>query len=346
MKKLIITLICVILIAFGGLFGVFKMQTGAVDTKDHGIKTIKIKTGSGISDIASALKKEDLIKSEFFFKSLIKLNGNGDKLKAGTYAFSRDMDADKIIDIIVSGKVAGKTFSVTAGQSTYKIAATLEKAGICSKKEFFKEVEHGKFNYKFIKSLPRGSNRLEGYLYPDTYNIPLDGGAHEAIDAMLTQFDKVIYSKYSKNMDDKTLFKTITMASIIERESQKTDDKAKVADVINNRIKKGMHLQMDSIISYIKNEDKVIASYSDIAVKSAYNPYKNKGLPPGPICSPSIESIEAALNPAGTSYLFFVNSDKLDGSLAFSKNDKAFEKDKKAFEKAYKEYIKEHPEKK
>ena len=142
-----------------------------------------------------------------------------------------------------------------------------------------------------------------------SYSIPLKVGAHEAIDAMLNQFDKVVYEKYASKVEKKGMkfFNVITTASIIERESQKKEDKAKVADVIYNRIKKGMYLQMDSIISYIKNEDKVIASYSDIAVESAYNPYKNKGLPPGPICSPSIDSIEAALNPAGTTYLFFVN---------------------------------------
>lgn len=348
MKKLIITLIIVAIVVLGGIYGFFKNQIQAVDSSSHGIKIVNIKTGSGTDEIASQLKKENLIKNETVFKLLVKIKGSESDFKAGSYAFSQDMDSEKIIDVIAKGKVAGKTFSVIPGQSLGKIAAALENGNICSKKEFFKEVEKGKFNYRFMKLLPKGTRRLEGFLYPDTYSIPLKAGAHEAIDAMLNQFDKVVYEKYASKVEKKGMkfFNVITTASIIERESQKKEDKAKAADVIYNRIKKGMYLQMDSIISYIKNEDKVIASYSDIAVESAYNPYKNKGLPPGPICSPSIDSIEAALNPAGTTYLFFVNSPKLDGSLAFSENDKDFEKNKAAFEKAYKKYLKEHPKKK
>lgn len=348
MKKKIVAFILFLVLIAGGFVGFIKFQTKAVDTSEHGIKIIRIKEGNGVSEIASVLKASNLIKNETAFKLLVKIKGSASKFKAGTYAFSQDMPADKIIDIISEGKVAGKTFSVIAGQSLDKIATSLENAKICSKRDFFREVSKGNFKHDFVKLLPKGGTRLEGVLYPDTYNIPLDGGAHEAIEVMLDQFDKVIYQKYKKEAEkkDKDFYKLLITASIIERESQKREDKAKVADVIYNRLQKGMFLQMDSIISYIKKEDKVIASYSDIAVDSSYNPYKNKGLPPGPICSPSPESIEAALNPAGTKNLFFVNSEKLDGSLAFSENDEDFEKDKKAFEKAYAKYLKEHPNKK
>ena len=192
--------------------------------------------------------------------------------------------------------------------------------------------------------LPKGANRLEGFLWPDTYSIPVEGGAHEAIDIMLKGFEENVYEKYKDKIAEKKLdfYDTIVKASIIEREALKEKDKAKVSSVIDNRIKKGMYLQMDSILSYIHKEDKVIASYKDLKVNSNYNPYKNKGLPPGPICSPGIESIEAAIDPADTDYLYFVNSEKLDGSLTFCETDAQFSKAKDAFEKAYAEYTKKN----
>ena len=162
---------------------------------------------------------------------------------------------------------------------------------------------------------------------------------------MLAQYEKVYNEKYSQ-VAPKDIHKIMTVASIVEREAKTDEDKKNVASVIYNRIKVGMPLQMDSILAYITGEDKIKASLEDTKVESNYNPYKNKGLPPGPICSPGEKAIDAALNPPKTDYLYFVATEKLDGTNVFSETYEEFLKDKAKFNKAYKEYIKKHPGKK
>ena len=230
----------------------------------------------------------------------------------------------------------------------FKTLNAMEKAKVINKTDFYNEIENGKFNYEFIKELPKGKNRLEGFLYPDTYNAPADATPHQVIDMMLKNFDRVFKKEYYEKIKErkKSLMEIITIASIVEREAKTKEDKKKVASVIYNRLKAGMPLQMDSILAYITGEEKIKASLKDTQVDSKYNPYKNKGLPPGPICSPGKDSIEAAINPDETEYLYFVASDKLDGTNVFSKTYEEFLKDKAKFDKAYAEYRKKNPDKK
>lgn len=319
--------------------------TRPVDSGDDSVVIVNIQQGSGSSVIAGILKENDLIKSELAFKVEARIGNKSANFKAGTYAFSKSMSTGKIIDTIVSGKTAGKTFTVAEGQALYKLADQLDSEGIVDKKEFYKEVENGKFDYDFIKYLPDGPTRLEGFLYPDTYEVAVDASAHDVIDIMLKRFDNVIGKDYYKQAKEKnkTIYEIITAASVIQKEAGSVDEMKKVSSVIENRIKKDMPLQMDSIISYINKDDKIRATYSDIAVDSDYNPYTNKGLPPGPICSPGKDAIDAALSPDTTKYIYFVASSKMDGTNVFSETYKEFLKNKKAFDKAYEKYVKEHP---
>lgn len=325
--------IAVIAVCFAAAY----ISCSPVDKSEKTAVLVTVEQGSGSSLIASALKEKNLIKSEAAFKLRAKMTGKTDDFKAGTYALNKSMSTGEIIAVIASGETAGKTFTVAEGQPIYKMAEQLDSAGIVDKKDFYNEIENGKFDYPFMKYLPEGTARLEGFLYPDTYEVAVDADAHEVLDVMLKRFNQVIGS-------DKDIFETVIKASVIQKEAGNTDEMKKVSSVIDNRIKKGMPLQMDSIISYIHKEDKIRATYSDIDVESDYNPYKNKGLPPGPICSPGKDAIDAAKNPDSTKYIYFVASYKMNGTNVFSTNYKDFLKDKKAFDKAYEKYIKEHPE--
>lgn len=320
----------------------------AVDkTNGKGI-LIEIKNGSSTSTIADTLYEKGTIRSKFFFKLNSKIMGYNGKYHAGSYIVKKSMSMKEQMDIIKSGKTTGKIFTVADGNSLPKTVAALEKLGIIKKEDFYKEIENGVFNYEFIKGLPKGKNRLEGFLYPDTYSVELNANAHKIIDAMLKNFDKVFKKEYYETIknQNKSVLEIITVASIVEREAKTPEDKKKVASVIYNRLKAGMPLQMDSILAYITGEEKIKASLEDTKVDSKYNPYKNKGLPPGPICSPGKASIEAAINPDTTEYMYFVASEKLDGTNVFSKTYEEFLKDKEKFDKAYKEYIKKNPGKK
>lgn len=348
MKKAIIAGIIIVFALIIGAFS-FVIVGGKPVEKGNDEQVIFIVAeGDTAPVIAGKLKDADLIRSELAFKIKAKLSGNESKFQAGTYSLNKGMAANRIIWLFANGKTAGKSFRITEGQALYKIAAALEDQEICTQKEFYHEVEKGKFDYPFMKMLPKGAARLEGFLWPDTYSIGLNEGAHEAVDQMLSAFEQNVYNVYKDEIAEKKLdfYKTIVKASIIEREGSFEEDKKKVSSVIDNRLKKDMYLQMDSILSYIHQEDKVIATYGDLKVDSKYNPYKNKGLPPGPICSPGTDSINAAINPDKTNYIFFVNSEKLDGSLTFAETEKEFMKAKEAFEKAYAKYLKENEVKK
>jgi UPF0755 protein len=343
-KKVIIGIIAVVAVIIIAAFAFMIIGGRPVDPGNDETVYVNIVDGSTSDQIAEQLEKQGLIRSATVFKIKAKMGGDDSKFKSGAYAINKGMTTNHIIYLIANGKTAGKTFRVTEGQAIYKMAKELEDQEICTQSEFLHEVEKGKFDYPFMKMLPKGANRLEGFLWPDTYSIPVNGGAHEAIDMMLKGFEDNVYNKYKDEISNKKLdfYKTIVKASIIEREASFEEDKAKVSSVIDNRLAKDMFLQMDSILSYIHQEDKVIASYKDLEVDSDFNPYKNKGLPPGPICSPGAESINAAINPADTNYLFFVNSPKLDGSLTFCEDEKQFVKAKADFEKAYSDYLKKN----
>lgn len=348
MKKLIIIVAAVIVAGIVAVNIYLAVMGRPIDENAKNSIVVTIEEGSGTASIATQLKDEDLIRSEFAFKLKSKLSFRDGKYQAGAYAFTRAMSMNEMQKQIASGETAGKTFQVLEGMTIDKVAEQLSGQGICSKEDFYHEVEHGSFDYDFMKYLPEGATRLEGFMFPNTYEVAISAGAHDVIDIMLRETEKVLeegdYEAKAKE-EGSNIYDIITVASIIEREASLAEDKPKVASVIYNRLDTGMYLQMDSIIAYITKEEKIKATYGDINVASDYNPYKNYGLPPGPICSPGKESIEAALTPSKTDYLFFVTTPDMDGSLAFSKTYEAFLKDKEAFDEAYREFIKENPDK-
>jgi len=197
-------------------------------------------------------------------------------------------------------------------------------------------MENRSFDYAFMNGLPSGSDRLEGFLFPETYEIYVSATAHDIVDKMLSQFDKVFTEDCYKRAEElgMSVRDIITIASIIEREARIDEDRSLVASVIYNRLDINMSLQMCSTVQYILGDPKAVLSTADTQIDHPYNTYQNPGLPPGPICSPGEASIMAALYPADTDYIYFVVSEKLDGSHAFSSNYNQFLKDKEAYQNA------------
>lgn len=344
-KKKIGILIGIIAVVVIGFFVTLSVMGGPVDKNDTELTVITVEQGSSTGTIAATLEKKGLIKNTFIFKLKSKLGGYDGEYKAGQYAISKSMSMKEQMELIKSGKTVGQMFTIPDGNTLEKNANLLAESEIVTAEEFLNEAANGDFDYEFLKDIPKRANRLEGFLYPESYQVDLDADAHDVIDVMLKQFDSIFTDEYYEKAEklDKSILEVMTVASIIEREAKTDEDKKKVASVIYNRLEEGMPLQMDSILAYITGEEKIKASLADTQVESDYNPYTNKGLPPGPICSPGKASIEAALNPADTDYLYFVATDKLDGTNVFSETYEEFLKDKAAFDKAYKEYIKKNP---
>ncbi|MGC4045511.1 MAG: endolytic transglycosylase MltG [Armatimonas sp.] len=190
------------------------------------------------------------------------------------------------------------------GYTLEKMAARLiEKKVLPEETTFLKlATTQGK---TFKASFPLPAN-LEGYLFPDTYNFPPKADEKKIIQMLLTTFDKKVASKITES--GKPLKETMIKASLIEREAEVEEDRAKIAGVIENRLKKGMRLQIDATVQYALPEHKSRLLFADLKFKSPYNTYLVKGLPPGPICNPGIPSVEAALQPEKSNYMFYVAS--------------------------------------
>ncbi len=335
--KKALTILIVILLILIALSATLLIINRPKDRNDNTFVIVKIEAGSSTDDIARALHKKGVISSVSKYKLVSKLWRYDGKYKAGSFSVSPSMRSSDIAQTISKGVSSTKNFTIPEGYTLEQIAKKLDKEGIVNKDKFLDVARHGDFSkFSFLKGAQSGDNHLEGYLFPDTYAVDLDADETQIITTMLNQYDKVFTKKYRERAKELNLTENqiIIIASLIERESQYDGDRAKIASVIYNRIKAGMPLQIDATIQYALGKTKENLSIDDTKIDSPFNTYTNKGLPPGPICSPGKKSIKAALYPEDTDFLYYVVSEKLDGTHNFSKDYNQFLKDKDAYSKA------------
>lgn len=319
-KKLFLVLIIAILI--GGFLYIEDVKKAT--SQDNAInKSIDIASGSSIGDISRILKQNDLIKNELVFKVYSKLSKKGSQYKAGMYELNTGMDQDDIMNELVKG---GKfktsvSFTIPEGFELKQIADRLESVGLIDKEEFLELTSNSdnfKDEYNFLKDLPSDST-LEGYLYPNTYEVFEDASEEDIIKKMLDSFKTVYTSEIETKGKDLGMDtnQIITLASIIEREAVLEKERFTMSGVFHNRLNSDMPLQSCATVQYALGERKPVLSNKDVQIKSNYNTYINSGLPPAPISSPGIESIKAAVEPEDIDYLFFVRTGD-DGSHTFT----------------------------
>lgn len=285
--------------------------------------TITVESGDTARDISHNLKQNGVIKSETLFNFLSRLGGKSQEFKTGRFILKKGTGYAELFEILSTSPVAEGEVWVTVpeGYELRQIADELEKAGLINRTIFYDEIENGSFEYDFINEIPKRENRLEGYLFPDTYLFSPTDGEHTIINAMLERFNEVFNENYKKRAEalGMSTDEIITLASIIEREAVGDSDRELVSSVFHNRLKsKEMpYLQSCATIQYILKERKSVLSVSDTKIKSPYNTYINEGLPIGPIASPGEKAIYAALYPQKSDYLFFVLDSS--GSHRFAK---------------------------
>lgn len=280
---------------------------------------VYIPKGVSFSTIANTFKEKGLIRDEKIFIVVGKILGIERKARAGYYVITPDMTALDIIKRLLEGKIVEYTVTVVPGDSLYEIA---EKLSVINK-EFKEEFWTVAKDKKFLKTLGIEAPSLEGYLYPDTYIFPKGMSIEEMIKIMVKRMWEV-YDENLKKLTEKkgfTVNQILTLASIIEKEAKIEQEKPLISAVYHNRLKLGMPLQADPTAIYGVKRFREGVSKKDLKNKTPYNTYIIKGLPPGPIASPSKSSIVAALNPAKVSYLYFVS--KGDGSHEFSTDYKS-----------------------
>ena len=277
-----------------------------------------VKKGQSDSQIAKNLEEQGIIRSSYFFRIYVTVFGMHANLRAGKYSLSGSMSLYKIAKRIVSGDVIKEKMTFIEGWDAKDIARYLAQKQLYSKEKFLNSVSKDYTEeFTFLSDKPKELS-VEGYLFPDTYEISSDESADDVVKNMLANFDKKVTPDIRQQIAEqkKSVFEIITMASIIEKEVRNMDDKKIISGILWKRIRVGMPLQVDSTINYITRKDDPGVAIKDTKVDSLYNTYKYKGLPLGPISNPGLDSIMAAIYPKETSYWFYLSASS--GKTIFS----------------------------
>lgn len=298
--------------------------------------TVTIEKGMGSSQIADLLEQKGIIKHGLFFKGYLKWVHEGSSFKAGTYNVSPGDTYDTLISRMNAGDVVKEetvVFTIPEGYTADQVADKLAAAWNQKAEVFLKLIDSGE-GLEAVSALGIPENkelrhRLEGYLFPETYELAKDSTPQEVIEAMLEQLSKKLDTipEWKAKLANRglSLHELLTVASLVEREVVVDSERPLVAGVIYNRLDKGQKLEIDATVQYLLDKQKERLYEKDLKVDSPYNTYRNEGLPPGPISSPGLASIEAALTPEASEYYFYVT--KKDGSQGH------------LFAKTYKEHL-------
>ena len=320
MKYFMIALLVIVLV--GGFFtwNYIKGETQPVDTAQTELVSFEIEQGASVKEVSKALEEEGIIRNSKLFNFYLKFK-NVSGFKSGLYHVSKSMTLDEIIAEL-SGQGKDKDQNATKvlireGEQLTEIAKEVEKSTKYTAEDFMAKVQDEDFlRYlvqKFPKLLTQSYNGyqvkyvLEGYLFPATYDMNDSKTLQMLITEMIAKTDEVMSKYYDKILaSDYTLQEIMALASLIEKEGTKLEDRKKISSVFHNRIKENMKLQTDVSVQYALGEHKEALSLSDLEVDSPYNLYQNYGVGPGPYNSPSEDSIVAALEPEKTDYLYFL----------------------------------------
>ncbi len=287
-----------------------------------------IESGELPADIATKLKNEGFISDSDIFLTLLKCRHASEKIQAGDHALRRNMTMDEVVIALEKGIQRGISVTITPGWRAEQIADYLATLNLpqFNKDEFLRLVKQGNFDYDFLRDRPKDApSTVEGYLYPETYQVLQAITSEQLINRFLSEFDKRITPdmRQAATARNLTLYQVVTMASIVEREAVKKEEAPIIASVYYNRVKKKMLLNADPTVQYAigyqaktKQWWPVVSLQEYSKVDSPYNTYLYAGMPPGPICEPSLNSITAALEPANTGYLYFLA--KGDGTHVFA----------------------------
>ena len=293
--------------------------------------SVTITEGESLGDVTAELKEKGLVKYGYLFQLFASFTHKAEKITAGSYELSTVMDYSALLNNISSTSAYRETVTVTIpeGYTVEEIFKLMENKGVCSYNDLLKVAQEETFDFDFLKDVKTTKEkRLEGYLFPDTYEFYKGADAKNVINTMLKNFDERFDSKMEAEMQLLGYSKNdiIIMASIIEKETDGGDQR-NIASVLQNRLKntwatpKG-YLQVDSTIQYLLKERKKKLTDKDLEIDSPYNTYKNPGLPIGPICNPGLTAIQAALAPNKTNYYYFMLGK--DGTTHFFDTEAAF----------------------
>ena len=331
-KSVLMVMLLMLIFVLSGCAQVLEKYNEPVDIASTEEVLFTVPSGATTTSIANALFDRALIQNVNAFKLNVKQMEVDGKMKAGDYKLSKAMTASEIIQKLVDGEIYVETvtFTIPEGYEVRQIVDKLEAEGLVNREVFLEALETAPYDYRFLEGIDR-SRLLEGYLFPDTYTIKAGASEVAIIDMMLKRFDQVFTDAYYERTAELglTVDEVVRLASIIEREARVKDEFARVSSVFHNRLEIGMLLQSCATVQFILQERKEVLLFADIAIDDPYNTYLDAGLPPSPIASPGELAISSALYPEDTKYLYFVTTEKNDGSHYFNETLEGHNRDAK-----------------
>lgn len=278
---------------------------------------INIKKGESLSTIAEMLEDSGVIENRDVFKFFAKISRIEGKLQAGRYELYKNSNEYQVLDKIHKGRVILKPVTIPEGLTYKQIASKIKKSADIDSALFVRLCE----NAEILKEYKIPAKNAEGFLFPETYYISDETDEEDIVRMMLDKFsERLPDSMFASNDFKFSKYQYIILASMIEKEAKLKEEKPLIAGVYYNRLKKGMLLQCCATVFYSLNKVGGKLTYRDLEFSSPYNTYKNPGLPPSPICSPSISSVMSVLKPVQSNFLFYVSNG--DGTHTFTVNYK------------------------
>ena len=316
-KRLLVLLVVLILVAAGLAFWgrnrILSPYRGFAGPE----VIVELEQGSSVAAIANRLAAEGVIPDALTFRIAARLNGYDRKLQAGEYRFAGEATPYDVMLRLAAGDTYRRPVTFPEGLTVVEMGAVFERSELGSADDFVQAAVPS-----LIAELDPGAHSLEGYLFPDTYTLSRRAGAAEFVRAMVMRFGKAFDSALRDEATARgmSVRDVVTLASLIEKETGRADERATVSAVYHNRLRIGMPLQCDPTVIYalmLARKWNGNLRRVDLEMNSPYNTYRVKGLPPTPIASPGRASLEAALRPADIDYLYFVSRN--DGSHVFAK---------------------------
>lgn len=286
---------------------------------------ITINQGASAGAIYHQLQSYSVLPDSWLMRTWFKFKTSQNTLKAGDYQFPSPITPRQVYEKLVQGDVVKRFVTIPEGLNRFEIVAIIEKLGLASSESLLELTSDPKL-LNLIKDLDPAATDLEGYLYPDTYQYTANSTPEQLLTMMVKRFRQVFSPAFIEraNQLKMSVREVVTLASMIEREAKLDEERAIISSVYHNRLQKGIKLDCDPTVIYaaiLAQKWTGVIRRSDLQRRSPYNTYLTPGLPPGPIASPGKKSIEAALFPADTPYLYFVvNAEANNGSHLFTDN--------------------------
>ncbi len=294
-------------------------------TNEQPPRQIRISRGISAQQIGHLLERENLVHSAAVFSWIVRLKGLGQQLEAGTYWLDGSRNTEELIEDLLKAPIQTRRITIPEGLTRHDIAGQLQASGLIDSTLFIADTE----NPELIRQFGIEASTLEGYLFPETYFFDIETDESRIITAMVEEFHRVFTDSLSTRLKelDFSLHQAITLASIVEREAAIAEERPIISGVFHRRLKLNRRLESCATVEYALGVHKKRLTNADLHVKSPFNTYRHRGLPPGPIGNPGQSSILATLYPSDTEYLYFVA--RGDGTHIFSRSNKEHERAKK-----------------